>query len=83
MPKFKLCVAVRDTNGMLGEPVHEQVLMAPDAREAVTLAKAADLDMAQLMANALYLVDQNGHVVWSLRLADASNPIWLIPLHPM
>ena len=73
MPDFKLCVAVRDTDGMLGEPVHEQVLMAPDAREAVTLAKAADLDMAELMANAIYLVDQNGHVVWSLRLADEST----------
>jgi hypothetical protein len=70
MPAFKLCVAVRDLDGMLGEPVHAEIITAVDAYGAVEYARGVDLDMVRLKANALYVVDPNGHVVWSLRLAD-------------
>jgi hypothetical protein len=50
--------------------VHEQIIAANDAIEAADRAKVIELNMSDLNANALYLVDPNGHVVWSLRIAD-------------
>lgn len=73
MHDFRLCVAVRDVNGILSKPVHEQIVTAEDAVAAAAIAKTIDLDMTQLRANALYLLDTSGHVVWSLRLADVTG----------
>ena len=73
MRDFRFCVAFRDRDGMLDEPLHEEIITAYDATDAVARAKAVELDMAGLKANALYLVDPEGHVVWSLRLADVAD----------
>ena len=73
MRDYRFCVALRASDGLLSAPVHEETITAVDARDAVALAKAVDLDMTGLKANALYLVDSEGHVVWSLRIADASD----------
>ncbi|MDP4026968.1 hypothetical protein Q8W71_30730 [Methylobacterium sp. NEAU 140] len=71
---FRFCVALRDRDGMLGGPLHEEVITAQDAADAVARAMAIELDMPGLKANALYLVDPDGCVVWSLRLADVAGP---------
>lgn len=73
MHDFRLCVAVRDVNGILSKPVHEQIITAEDAVAAATIAKNIDLDLINLQANALYLLDAGGHVVWSLRIADITG----------
>jgi len=56
---------------MVDVPVHEEIITAQDAADAIALARAVEVDMVGLQANSIYLVDPGGHVVWSLRLADA------------
>ena len=73
MRDYRFCVALRRADGALDEPVHEQVIIAEDGTRAIALAKAIDVDMLRLRANAIYLVDTHGYVVWSLRLADVSD----------
>lgn len=70
MRDYQFCVAVRRTDGLLEAPVREEVITAKDGAHAVALARAIDVDMVGLRANAVYLVDPDGHVLWSLRLAD-------------
>ncbi|MCJ2120971.1 hypothetical protein [Methylobacterium sp. J-077] len=66
-------MALRRADGTLDEPLHEEVITAEDGTSAIALAKAIDVDMLRLRANAIYLVDPHGYVVWSLRLADVSD----------
>ncbi|SDO55427.1 hypothetical protein SAMN05216360_12719 [Methylobacterium phyllostachyos] len=73
MRDYRFCVALRAPDGLLSAPVYEEVITAKDAADAVVLAKAVELNMSNLKANALYLVDANGHVAWSLRIADAPD----------
>jgi len=65
-------VALRRPNGVFDESVHEEIVTAKDGADAIALAKDVNVDLVGLRANAIYLVDSNGHVVWSLRLADVS-----------
>jgi hypothetical protein len=70
---YRLCLAHRTTDGVLSPPLREKVITAEDATGAVAQAKSLEMDMTGLRANALYLVDENGHVAWSLRMADNSD----------
>lgn len=74
MRDYRFCVALRRNDGVVDEPVHEEVITAQDAADAIALAKNVAVDMIGLEANAIYLVDPEGHVVWSLRLADVLDP---------
>ncbi|MGH1587721.1 hypothetical protein ACRBEV_04380 [Methylobacterium phyllosphaerae] len=47
--------------------------MAETASEAVLAAKGIHVDMIATGTNAIYLTGPNGHVIWSLRLAE----VWL------
>lgn len=73
MPTFRFVVAYRKSDGMLTPPLYEQAIEAANAREAVEQAKRIDVEVSKLGGNALYLTDEQGTVLWSLRLADQSN----------
>ncbi|MCJ2094946.1 hypothetical protein MKK67_20930 [Methylobacterium sp. J-072] len=73
MRDYRFCVALRRADGTLDKPLHEEVITAEDGTSAIALAKAIDVDMLRLRANAIYLVDPHGYVAWSLRLADVSD----------
>lgn len=70
MTDYRFCVALRRPDGVFDEPVHEEIVTATDGADAIALAKGVNVDMIGLRANAIYLVDPNGHIVWSLRSAD-------------
>jgi len=55
---------------MVDVPVHEEIITPHDAADAIALAKNVNIDMIGLQANAIYLLDPGGHIVWSIRLAD-------------
>lgn len=73
MRDYRFCVALRRADGVVDEPMREERISAKDAADAIALAKDIDVDMVGLRANAIYLVGPDGHVVWSLRLADVCN----------
>lgn len=56
MRDYRFCVALRRADGALDEPVHEEVITAEDGASAIALAKAIDVNMLGLRANAIYLV---------------------------
>jgi hypothetical protein len=53
--------------------MYEETITAKDAADAVAQAKATELDMVGLKANAIYLINADGHVAWSLRIAEATD----------
>jgi hypothetical protein len=62
MRDYRFCVALRGSNGAVGELVREEILTAHDAADAIALAKNVDVDMIGLWANAIYQTDLSGHV---------------------
>jgi hypothetical protein len=70
MPAYRLRGAIRATDGEIGLPLIDEVIMAGDRQEAVRLANARETTPADEQVNALWLVDEGGTLVWSLRLAD-------------
>ena len=68
MSTFVLRVARREEDGTFGLPVQEFVIEAASAPDAIAQAKS--IDMIGLAANAIYLLDDVGRTVWSLRLQD-------------
>ena len=73
MHHYRLCVALRRSDGTVDAPVREESIMARDAAEAIEATKRIHVDMIGTDANAIYLTGPNGHVIWSLRLGD----VWL------
>lgn len=70
MNHYQFCVALRRPDGTLDAPVHEEIIAATNAADAIEAAKRIHVDMIGLGANASYLTDAKGHVIWSLRLGD-------------
>ncbi|WP_457106772.1 hypothetical protein [Methylobacterium sp. P5_C11] len=70
MPNYRLRGAVRGEDGEIGAPRVDEVLTATDAKEAVRLANSRSLSIEDEAVNALWLVDGNGVLLWSLRRAD-------------
>lgn len=58
MGEYRFCVALCRREGTLDPPVREQVITA----------KRILIDVVGLGANAIYLTDLNGHVIWPLHL---------------
>jgi hypothetical protein len=73
MPDYRLRGAVRSDDGEIGAPVIDEVLTAADAKEAVRLANSRSLTVDDDTVNALWLVDGNGTLLWSLRRADRES----------
>jgi|GEM_PF-1273714 len=70
MPEYRLRGAARDGDGTIGEPLIDERITAADAKEAVRLANSRSLTIDDETVNALWLVDANGTLLWSLRRAD-------------
>ncbi|CAO4145981.1 hypothetical protein [Methylorubrum extorquens] len=70
MPVFILRGACRAPDGQIGPPLFEETITAASPSEAVRLANAHDLSTKDERANALWLVDAQGVLHWSLRRAD-------------
>lgn len=70
MPVFVLRGAHRAADGQIGPPLFEETITAADPTEAVRLANRQDLSTKDERANALWLVDAQGILRWSLRRAD-------------
>ncbi|AWN51524.1 hypothetical protein [Methylobacterium sp. 17Sr1-1] len=70
MPAYRLRGAVRAPNGEIEPPLIDEVVTAADRQEAVRLANARETTPADEQVNALWLVDEAGTLIWSLRLAD-------------
>ncbi|MCJ2071636.1 hypothetical protein MKK75_23020 [Methylobacterium sp. J-030] len=75
MRNYRLCAAYRAPDGLLSTPVYEETITAKDVADAVAQAKATELDMAGLKANAIYLINADGHVAWSLRIAEVADDV--------
>ena len=73
MPEYRLRGAVRSEDGEIGGPRVDEVLTAVDAKEAVRLANSRSLTIEDEAVNALWLVDGNGTLLWSLRRADRDS----------
>lgn len=73
MPDYRLRGAVRGEDGEIGAPIVDEVLTAVDAKEAVRLANSRSLTVDDDAVNALWLVDANGTLLWSLRRADRES----------
>ncbi|MGX9979725.1 hypothetical protein ACN9MF_07360 [Methylobacterium fujisawaense] len=73
MPDFRLRGAVRGADGEIGAPRLDEMLTAADAKEAVRLANRRSLTIEDDAVNALWLVDANGTMLWSLRRADLES----------
>ncbi|TNC09887.1 hypothetical protein FF100_25180 [Methylobacterium terricola] len=70
MPAYRLRGAVRAADGEIGPPLIDEIITAADRVEAVHLANARETTPADEQVNALWLVDESGTLVWSLRRAD-------------
>ncbi|KMO41702.1 hypothetical protein VQ03_12030 [Methylobacterium tarhaniae] len=70
MPAYRLRGAVRATDGTIGPPLIDETITAEGRQEAVRRANAREATPADEQVNALWLVDEGGNLVWSLRLAD-------------
>ncbi len=70
MPDFVLRGAHRTADGEIGPPLFEETITAESPREAVRRANALDLTTQDDRVNALWLVDAQGLLHWSLRPAD-------------
>lgn len=70
MPAYRLRGAIRAMDGEIGPPLIDEIITADDRQEAVRLANAREATPADEQVNALWLVDEGGTLVWSLRLAD-------------
>ncbi|KMO41185.1 hypothetical protein VQ02_06175 [Methylobacterium variabile] len=70
MPAYRLRGAIRATDGEIGPSLIDEIITAADRQEAVRLVNARDLSPADEQVNALWLVDADGALVWSLRRAD-------------
>ncbi|AIQ89529.1 MULTISPECIES: hypothetical protein [Methylobacterium] len=73
MPDYRLRGAVRGADGEIGAPRLDEMLTAADAKEAVRLANRRSLTIEDDAVNALWLVDANGTMLWSLRRADLES----------
>ncbi|APT30352.1 hypothetical protein MCBMB27_01061 [Methylobacterium phyllosphaerae] len=73
MPDYRLRGAVRGADGEIGAPRLDEMLTAADAKEAVRLANKRSLTIEDDAVNALWLVDANGTMLWSLRRADLES----------
>ena len=73
MPEYRLRGAHRGQDGQIGEPLIDEVLTAKNPREAITMANGRDCSRDDDRVNALWLVDAQGSLLWSRRLADASR----------
>lgn len=70
MPDYRLRGATRGGDGAIGPPRVDEVITAADAQDAVRLANSRALTVEDEAVNALWLVDSNGALLWSLRRAD-------------
>lgn len=70
MPVFVLRGAHRSADGQIGPALFEETITAADPGEAIRLANAQDLSTKDERANALWLIDAQGVLHWSLRRAD-------------
>ncbi|MGX9984597.1 hypothetical protein [Methylobacterium fujisawaense] len=73
MTHYQFCVALRRPDGTLDAPVREEIIAATSVADAVGAAKRIHVDMIGSDANAVYLTDPSGRLIWSLRLCD----VWL------
>ena len=73
MPDYRLRGAARGEDGEIGAPIVDEVLTAVDAKEAVRLANSRSVTVDDEAVNALWLVDVNGTLLWSLRRADRES----------
>lgn len=73
MPIFTFRAVHREPDGLLGPTLYEQAIEAPDKLVAVAVARAIDVDMAALGANAVYLANEEGRAVWSLHAAPPQD----------
>ncbi|MGA4550995.1 hypothetical protein [Methylorubrum aminovorans] len=70
MPVFVLRGAHRAADGQIGPTLFEEAITADNPADAVRLANTQDLSTKDERANALWLVDAQGILHWSLRRAD-------------
>ncbi len=70
MPAYRLRGAVRARDGAIGAPLIDEIITAADRQEAVRLANARETTPEDEEVNALWLVDEGGNLLWSLRLAE-------------
>jgi len=70
MQHYRFCVALRRPDGTVDAPVREEIIVAASAPEAIEAAKRIPIDMIGSGTNAIYLINPNGHVIWSLRLGE-------------
>ncbi len=70
MPAFRFRGAIRAKDGGISTPLIDERIEAPDREGAIRLANSRDLSPLDEQVNALWLTDERGDVVWSLRRAD-------------
>ncbi|GAA0238044.1 hypothetical protein LNAOJCKE_1770 [Methylorubrum aminovorans] len=70
MPVFVFRGAHRAADGQIGPTLFEEAITADNPADAVRLANTQDLSTKDERANALWLVDAQGILHWSLRRAD-------------
>ncbi|MGV7031267.1 hypothetical protein [Methylobacterium symbioticum] len=73
MPVFTFRALRREPDGILGPTLYEQRVEAPDKHVAVAVARAIDIDMEALGANAVYLTNEEGRAIWSLHAAPPQS----------
>lgn len=61
----------RRPDGVIGPTLYEHTIAAADDDAAVKQARALDLDLSAVGANAVYLAAPDGRAVWSLHVAGA------------
>jgi hypothetical protein len=68
---YQLLAIHRNATGVVSPPIHKHLISAEDETQAVRLARAFKIDLDAIGANALFLADERGMVLWSQRSSDA------------
>ena len=73
MPEYRLRGARRGDDGSIGEMLLDEPLVAESRAAAIKAANQRDWSEDDESVNALWLFDEQGALIWSLRLADTNR----------
>lgn len=67
---YRLYVARWDPDGTVSRPLEEHLITAEDTSSAIRQARSLDIDMDAVEGNALFLEEDDGALLWSIRRQD-------------
>ena len=74
MPQYRLRAAKRDQDGKPGLPLWGDVIYADDDAAAIKMARAYPVDRLIDRTDYVWLLNEAGEQVWSLKLEEALMP---------